>query len=307
MEGARHIVQELWIPPIRPSRQEESGPGERSNFTQNILTGQGREDFWMRAAPGSDRKIRAVNANRENVNHANNVIIYERMPNGTLEWVAGQMWKLNMHPLPDRMLWHIFLCLIRGCIALKFPGAFRSKLREMGGHATPFAMPLSDEIYPKDIDKGPRQPGPLVHLDIDPSNVFIGARSNSNGRGEHGLFPIVKIGDLGCGTQVADQKLKDYHFLLSYRKVGKSDYLAPEQFAREWDYIGRIEDLPQGGWNVAGNYGHATNLWGVGLVSLVAVGRMSTKPLFRFLIIHIPCFTLSQFKVPCYTVVVIDY
>ncbi|KAI1352160.1 kinase-like domain-containing protein [Xylaria sp. FL0043] len=112
----------------------------------------------------------------------------------------------------------------------------------------------------------------IVHFDIDPKNIFITGLDALTRDEEHKLVPRLKLADFGLAAEIKPRKNNLYYY--KYRSQTKFGYYAPEQFCRDWEYIvqedgGRavMEDGPEvSEQRVAGNYGPAMNVWGIGLV-----------------------------------------
>ncbi|KAI1425860.1 kinase-like domain-containing protein [Xylaria sp. FL1777] len=111
----------------------------------------------------------------------------------------------------------------------------------------------------------------FVHFDIDIRNVFISgidvwARDN-----EHRIVPRIKLADFGTAEEIKPRKRNSYYF--NQRHMAKYGYYAPEQFGSEWNYIVQPDGSPVdidgpevSEEPIAGNYGSATNVWGIALV-----------------------------------------
>ncbi|KAL7622426.1 hypothetical protein AAE478_007931 [Parahypoxylon ruwenzoriense] len=92
-------------------------------------------------------------------------------------------------PLPNRLLWRLFLCLCRIVTAMAWPLA-------RGGGA-----PLSIEVLPKPNIGGNRPPkSRLVHGDLNTRNVMIGELEPL----EHNLVPVLKLIDFGASRDLPE-------------------------------------------------------------------------------------------------------
>lgn len=125
--------------------------------------------------PKSGRIRRA----RGRVDDAEDVLVMEYMPNGTLgSWLERLMTRgtENGGPddrvrvrIPEKILWSILNCLWRGCVAMAYPG----RQQEEGQDPRRTQIPVATEILPPLVpgqrarNRGPRDP--MVHFDLDPS------------------------------------------------------------------------------------------------------------------------------------------
>ncbi|KAK1751334.1 kinase-like domain-containing protein [Echria macrotheca] len=154
--------------------------------------------------------------------------------------------------IPERDLWRIFDCLVKGCIGLEFP---------------PTPAEVEDFTGKNVSERMPRlrwKTSSGVHLDLDPSNVLIGDFDEGTHGDIHAVTPALKINDFGLYEEMADNiNNRELYGFWSTRECGKDKYLTPEQFTDEWDYCRNYPD-PGAGFSVAGNYGPHTNIWGIG-------------------------------------------
>ncbi|KAK3682200.1 hypothetical protein B0T22DRAFT_521278 [Podospora appendiculata] len=144
--------------------------------------------------------------------------------------------------IPDRILWHIFDCLVKACIAMEYPPRTRHATQwaaSGGDHGLPFS-----ETLPNRVGGNERPGSEIVHFDIDSANVFVGDFNDpvvadaAGGRDLHDQVPIMKIGDFGTSYHItAVRRMVDMRFMWSRRHMFKPDYGTPEQFTEEWDYI----------------------------------------------------------------------
>ncbi|KAI8949251.1 kinase-like domain-containing protein [Xylaria longipes] len=177
-----------------------------------------------------------------------NIFITEMLDNGDLSSIIK---KVRQHGdrIPNPILWSFLLCFVRMCIGLAYPPA---DIEEFKGNPGPIK-----ETIPARLRDHPRR---IVHFDMDPRNIFVGdVRQGSED--EHGMAPILKLGDFGLATEVVPGKHDFYYERL--RQFGKRGYFAPEQFCQDWDYIEPDKDLVQHQL-LAGNFGVHTNVWAVG-------------------------------------------
>ncbi|KAK8075146.1 hypothetical protein PG997_009809 [Apiospora hydei] len=143
--------------------------------------------------------------------------------------------------IPNRLLWRIFLCLVRSAIAMAWPYAVASwrsdYMEDHKDDVPPVTIQdvddmLVEEPYREDIWDGVKTEN-VVHFDIDLHNK-------------------------------SDRRPRDQ--MKSHEGAGKTPYMAPEQF------LGMPDDLKM--WD------YRTNLWGIGLAmcSLMTKGRLSGDP-----------------------------
>ncbi|KAI2615535.1 hypothetical protein GGR54DRAFT_294061 [Hypoxylon sp. NC1633] len=110
------------------------------------------------------------------------VMVLEYLENGTLGRLIDRAVRHNAH-LPNRLLWSLFLCMVRACVALAYPiGAY---------HNTPPVL----ETIPNGTE-----PSALTHGTLSVGNVMIGGVVNPQRHQEHNLVPVAKFIDLGEAT-----------------------------------------------------------------------------------------------------------
>ncbi|KAK3332385.1 hypothetical protein B0T19DRAFT_415509 [Cercophora scortea] len=183
--------------------------------------------------------------------------------------------------LPNRVLWSLFDCLVKGCIAMEYP----PRMTEAGTWAASggdFGHPFSETIPPQDA-QGNDPPGTgMVHFDIDPGNVFVGgfqygvrAALIQNDPDGHREVPIFKLGDFGTSHDVTPANLIDEAFIWRRRHVFKNGFATPEQFTREWDYLTSTPaeythrtHIPV---TIAGRYGPKTNIFQIAMIMYEAI------------------------------------
>ncbi|KAI0390520.1 kinase-like protein [Xylariaceae sp. FL0594] len=179
-------------------------------------------------------------------------LILEMVENGDL---SDFICKVRDHEenVPNRVLWSMFLCLSRMCIAMAYPASRFENFHRLPGPVT--------EWPPDDVKVKPLR---TVHFDFDPKNVFLGEIGAGANPFEHLLGPMLKLGDFGLATRVLDNQ-PDFYYE-RFRQYAKLCFFAPEQFCEDWDFI----DYDKGGavsdHRIAGNYDVHTNIWCVGLI-----------------------------------------
>ncbi|KAI1335596.1 kinase-like domain-containing protein [Xylariaceae sp. FL0016] len=177
-------------------------------------------------------------------------IVMEILENGDL---MNFIIKVQAHgeTIPNVVLGRFFLCLVRACIAMAYPPADRLENAGVPG-------PIMETVPDQERDS----PGRMVHFDIDPRNIFMGAES-LDPASEHTLTPILKLGDFGLASTIDNGKPDNYYERM--RAKGKIGFYAPESFCADWDYIplnsNTVQNHP-----VAGNFRAHTNIWQIGLV-----------------------------------------
>ncbi|KAI1660301.1 kinase-like domain-containing protein [Daldinia decipiens] len=106
-------------------------------------------------------------------------IFLEEMENGTLNAFLKRARVAGFVSLPNRMLWRIFLCMIRACIDMAWPPSSSD----------------SDEKTIQFLDK----PTGLVHNDIHGGNFMFGSLADDP---EHAISPILKLLDFGLAQRI---------------------------------------------------------------------------------------------------------
>lgn len=110
----------------------------------------------------SELTARRIEAARRRLDNRRDAIIMEYMPHGNLHSLIAKL-RENKDRLSDRMLWLIFECLFKACIAMAYPGRFYTRGEDPWDG---FMIP-QDETPPNEVEL---PEAPLVHFDIDPSN-----------------------------------------------------------------------------------------------------------------------------------------
>ncbi|KAI0195574.1 kinase-like domain-containing protein [Xylaria flabelliformis] len=105
------------------------------------------------------------------------VLALEYIENGDMLALFKRMFKDDVH-LPNRLLWSLYLCLIRACIGMAYP------------IGRPIGSPSILETIP--IDGTP--PQGIAHMDIAPRNIMLGI---GDGLDEHHLGNVFKVIDFG--------------------------------------------------------------------------------------------------------------
>ncbi|KAI1772884.1 hypothetical protein F4818DRAFT_443765 [Hypoxylon cercidicola] len=112
--------------------------------------------------------------------------------------------------IPSRILWRLFLCLVRACVGMAYP---------------PPQYYGRPDTY-REIIIPNRDPELIIHFDMHLLNVFIDDLSETwTDVPEHGFAPRFKLGDFGL-TQAWDPDLED-EVKIAAAHVGKPGYQAP--------------------------------------------------------------------------------
>ncbi|KAI1343600.1 hypothetical protein F5Y15DRAFT_412381 [Xylariaceae sp. FL0016] len=118
-----------------------------------------------------------------------NCILLEYISHGTLSLFLQSVRNAGEPHLPNRMLWYIFLCLLRACAGMAFPRDpfSHTGIRNLGAKRT--------EVIPKTIAELDLEAFDIVHRDMHLDNFMFG--DLQNGSREHYLVPILKMIDFG--------------------------------------------------------------------------------------------------------------
>ncbi|KAI0515060.1 kinase-like domain-containing protein [Xylaria bambusicola] len=115
------------------------------------------------------------------------VLALEYIENGSLLDFFWRMQDEDVH-MSNRMLWALFLCLIRACI----------------GMAYPIGSPIGTEPILETIPRDGRLAGDITHNDIAIRNVMLGGGDDL---GEHHIGQIFKLIDFGQADDAAGPAL----------------------------------------------------------------------------------------------------
>ncbi|ROV86701.1 hypothetical protein VMCG_10932 [Cytospora schulzeri] len=267
MAGAQHFVQRCVLQtfPLPKSgpldtlrglfsklRVKANAPQQNNDDDDDGYYADDDDASTLVGVPTSNGSVQAA---RRALDRRRDIIIMEYMSRGTLQDLLNKI--PEGERLSDRMLWFIFECLFKACVAMAYPSRFCPADRD----------PWNDLIVPED-ETVPRPDvfpdAPMVHFDIDPQNALVGDFGPPGG--DHSSVPIVKIGDPGLGEMVDWNFSRDEFNLWAQRICGKPDFFTPEQFTPEWDYEASrsLDHLARE--QTAGNYQWWSNLYQVGCV-----------------------------------------
>ncbi|KAK3382176.1 kinase-like domain-containing protein [Lasiosphaeria ovina] len=175
--------------------------------------------------------------------------------------------------LPNRLLWHMFDCLLKGVIDMACPPIDRKNYadEERGLIKESALLPETTTNY--------------IHFDLSPDNVLVGDPDQPEEQNpRHPIVPPLLISDLGLSMDINDGIRQDPIRIWKTRERGKELYYTPEQFTSEWDHVETLPaDLQPTGARIAGNYTWKTNLFQVGMImwSMITL-RWNPQPLLAW-------------------------
>ncbi|KAK4148579.1 kinase-like domain-containing protein [Chaetomidium leptoderma] len=213
------------------------------------------------------------------------VMFLEYLPRGSLHKLICAA-RDNNSPFPNRVVWSIFECLIKACVAMEYPPSSDGTLQCKRDAAGNIAVPVSERIPPdlqtrydqavndgtwKDEGETPGGEG-LVHFDIDPQNCLLGSLGVGPSHDRHTSFPVVKIGDFGNAANITKAFLDSRELMWEYRKLAKFNFFTPEQFTQEWDWVTDCPNtLNDPKARVAGKYSWKINLFQCALTMICVI------------------------------------
>ncbi|KAI0377296.1 hypothetical protein F5Y04DRAFT_285081 [Hypomontagnella monticulosa] len=142
------------------------------------------EAHWLEMLRGSEHIGKLIDLNDPNLDITGSgkrpTLALEFIPHGPI-----RIWRERMErtPPPNRLLWRIYLCLIRQVVAMKYP---------MRG---PNDGPLVRETIRQDV-----APAGITQNSGHYDNFIIGDIEPSVPGDEHGLVPVIKLIDFGRGV-----------------------------------------------------------------------------------------------------------
>ncbi|KUI67727.1 hypothetical protein VM1G_02955 [Cytospora mali] len=192
-------------------------------------------------------------------------------------------WNQDADLLPMLVMWQIFDCLTKACVAMAFP----PRLQEVPLQGSQF--PEDGDPLPEVIPLFPLAPYNVqydnIHFDLDPGNVFIDETDN-----DHQGIALFKVADFGLASTSRETRRVDSaappapdslpfpdgvsKYIWEVRAKGKHGYYLPEQFTPDWDsvrlwsdpFTDGITDINGNLEHVAANYGAWSNIWQVGQI-----------------------------------------
>ncbi|KAI0595181.1 kinase-like domain-containing protein [Biscogniauxia sp. FL1348] len=184
--------------PIQPS---SSGSGTRyvAKIWLRGLAAQAQEIQHLKALAWSEHVVKLVDLPKNPFND-NQFVAMEFIPGGTLDDFKKEVGE----EIPSAVLWRIFLCLVKACVAMAYP----TKSTASGL--------VEEEIY-SDVE-----PDNLAHCNLHPRNVLFHGYDLTTR--EHELSPIVKLVDfehaqrLDKVESVNKQNVKDWDIAFGYQK-----------------------------------------------------------------------------------------
>ncbi|KAK0654785.1 kinase-like domain-containing protein [Cercophora newfieldiana] len=205
--------------------------------------------------------------------------------------IAASVGRLRILP---RTMWLIFERLYRMVLATRYPPQWwtdfnadnaaeerRETLPTQADETAqrPLFRSIGGAARRKRIRRGPAMPGPpkymetegnprkfrMVHLDIDPFNIFVGDYDPIPAGQAPGYDQMIPLADFGLAQYLGDLDAASWDTAWSARQIGKPGWRAPEQFSPEWFHIDGPAP-PGAPYRVAGNYDWHTNLWSIGMV-----------------------------------------
>ncbi|KAI1736474.1 hypothetical protein F4680DRAFT_469100 [Xylaria scruposa] len=214
-------------------QDKEAGPDEFSRFiVKTVLLGTDieiqNEKRWLQKLRWAEHIVTSINLDPNPLETFNKPhLIIEYLENGTLDALLQRRRAAGLGRLPNRVLWAIFLCLVRACVAMAHPSPPIPNLQ------TPKVK--TRETLPE--NDGAQTPDHLVHGDMNLGNLMFGDLNPSKAfdppNTEHNLVPALKLIDFGDAHEVVapvEERPSEYDRRL---------YL----FTRMSDDLGRLRDI----------------------------------------------------------------
>ncbi|KAF4465190.1 hypothetical protein FALBO_7959 [Fusarium albosuccineum] len=157
-----------------------------------------------------------------------NLIVFEFLEHGDLNGIltkAAHKWSR----FPDRVLWGIWECLVRGVAAFAYTPPFRSLNREFETELRQAEAEGRLEKFLRDLERV--EISHDVHLDLEEFNILAGRNAH------HPHQPVFKLHDLGAFSWIMNEcwgefMEKDYWRMRTPCKIHR---VTPEQVHQEWD------------------------------------------------------------------------
>ncbi|KAI1762281.1 kinase-like protein [Hypoxylon sp. FL1150] len=307
MRRAAHCIQalnpeQLDLTPMDQLREEpvsEDSSDEEADSGDESLDGTGRPAQIPRRNRNPAEQAERDAAVRERIEAWERIkvpkarkdyLLLEYVPGGDFETIIARFIEATAEGqfafrIPNKVLWNIWLCMVRACVAMKYPPRkfhpFRPRPPRLPANASnedvqrhQRAMELYANLPGQLIETVPPpnrrfRAKNIIHFDIDPSNIFLSALEElwpgtDRIPGEHAVIPPAKLADFGLARHIKRNKRNQYY--LNNRFTGKWGFYCPEQFGPEWETTGVDGKGPELSENpVAGNFGSHTNVWGMAL------------------------------------------
>ncbi|KPM43332.1 hypothetical protein AK830_g3173 [Neonectria ditissima] len=194
-----------------------------------------------------------------------NGIILEHMNRGDLVSVLRKA-SSHLPCFPNRVLWGIWTCLIKGAAAVAFQPTFAEKNQIFEQEMEQAKAENRLGAFFKDLEK--EEIAHDVHFDLEESNILIGDDY------KHPTQPVFKLHDFGGFSHMMSENWDtwDEEEYWRNRKPTKMTRLTPEQIHQDWDELsinvpreegtGRFsgDNLTQGN-PIAGRFGAWTNIF----------------------------------------------
>ncbi|KAI8692737.1 Protein kinase domain-containing protein [Fusarium sp. Ph1] len=203
------------------------------------------------------------------------LIVFEFMEHGDLHKVLTLASQMDVQ-FPDRTLWGIWECLVRGVASVAYVPSFLAMHRDFDKELQTAIDTNRLEHFLAQLEN--IQQSHDVHLDLEELNVLAGTA------GSHPHNPIFKLHDLGAFSYIMSEKWKTWgdSRYWKMRKPCKLHRVTPEQVHQDWDQLRTDEgvsldgsqfageDLTQGH-PIAGRFGTWTNIFFIGKVMEAAI------------------------------------
>ncbi|KAI0192377.1 hypothetical protein EV127DRAFT_491556 [Xylaria flabelliformis] len=213
-------------------QDKEAGPDEFSRFiVKTVLLGNDieitNEKKWLERLRWAEHIVTPITLDPDPLTaFAKPSLVIEYLENGTIDALLQKRRAAGLGRLPNRVLWAIFLCLVRACLAMAIP-------------PPPIPNPRTPkdkrrETLPADADAQILQD--LIHSDMNLGNLMFGddISQDQPPDTEHHLVPILKLIDFGDAYEVegpeAEPPRKTYDETLHL-------------FARMRNDLGRLRDI----------------------------------------------------------------
>ncbi|TRX93607.1 hypothetical protein FHL15_005579 [Xylaria flabelliformis] len=134
---------------------------------------------WLKILQGAEHIVGLLGQELDGSKVSRPALVLEYVEYGSIQDLCKRMTKRNIR-VPNRVLWSMFLCLIRACIGFAYPPW------QNGEH----------ETIPVD---GSKKPSSIIHNDLHDENVLIGELMPDST--EHRHAPILKVIDFGKAMQ----------------------------------------------------------------------------------------------------------